>query len=308
MLSRRCLWLAGVLLLAAANACAAPLPGESALRYQIKEGDKLRYVIEEKAIAEMANASGSIKIEGTVVFDLTWQATKVGKDGKVLIEQTFDRVRVIANVPGGKLDYDSKAAGKPEDAANKQLAEAMNFFVGDKMFLALDSRGRIENLKYSKKLAAAVAKLSPGAASHARSLSEDSLRRMVGVCVPVLPEKAPAKGTTWASTLKAKFAGAVNFTLDNKYAYEGEVKRDGRTVAKIVNRPTLTLSATAGTGIDVKALSQDVSSTAYFDRASGRLVESMYSQKVELEISANGEKVTMKGNSQMRLKLVEKKE
>jgi hypothetical protein len=293
--------LAGILLLAAVSFAAPAKDGEGAFRYRFKEGEKLKYVLTEKGAMSIAG----MEFESKSVFDLTWQVTKVGKDGKVTITQTIDRVRM--DIDGAvKISYDSKAAKDPDDPVSKQIAEGLKIYVGASMILTVDGRGQIASLKFSEKLADAISKLPPAAAGISQALSEDSTRRLIGQCMPVLPEKAPVKGRPWESKFKAKFAGVVNFTLNNKFTYEGDEKRAGRTVAKIVNKPTLAVDTDPGEGkIDLK--SQEVGSTSYFDRAAGQLLEATYSQKVEMEITEKGMTLTIKGKVETTLKQADEK-
>ncbi len=306
MLSARTPWIACLLLFAVANLDGAPLPEKANLRYQFKEGQKLRYSLEEKGEMEFGIAGNQTRIETRTVFHLLWQVARVNKEGKVTVRQTLERIQMTLDLPTGKMSYDSQAGKEPDDATSKELARALKVFVGEEMTLTLDSRGQIESLKYSAKLAGEIARLPPQAASMAQVLSEDVLRRTIGQCLPAMPEKAPNKGQTWDSKLQAKMSSAVNFTLDNKYTLEGEVKRQGRTTVKIGNKPTITVTTNPGSAATIKVLKQQASSTSYFEPATGRLLESVYAQKLELEVSENGQTTTLKGGLQATLTRVEK--
>jgi hypothetical protein len=283
-------------LLFAAAPAAADAP-----RYKFKEGDTAKYVLNEQSTMFIDVGLGATKIVGDSTFDLTWKVTKVGKDGKFTITQTVGRVRVDIDTPGGKIKYDSKGQ-PPDDALGKAAAEVFGLFPGNDMTLVVDPRGNIESLKYSAKLAAALRKLPPQAAQAAASLSEESMRRMVGQCLPVLPPKEFAKGDSWTSGLKAKFAGVVNFTLDNKSTDQGEVTRGGRKLRKIVTKSKVTASADPGAPGKIEVKMQDVGSTSYFDRAAGRLAEGAYTQNIEMEVQENGKTVNIKAKTVTTLK------
>lgn len=290
-------------LFAAGLAGAAPAPDEAdLLRYRFKEGDKVKYVLEEKTVIEIDLGSGPGAVETTTTLDLAWQVAKVGKDGKYTVTQTIERVRMEFQTTRGKLNYDSKAP-KGDDPNANQWAAALGIFTGAEMTLVLDGRGQIDSLKSSEKLTKDVAGLPLWATNEAEALSEDNVRRMLGECLPLLPEKAPAKGRSWDSKLQAKFARQINLTLDNKHTYEGAEKRDDGKLEKIVTKPTLTASAGLST---IELLKQDVSSTSYFDRPAGRVRETAFTQKIELKSTQGGKSVTLKGTTDMTLKLVEK--
>ena len=297
-------WLACIAVLFAVGlAGAAPAPDENALlRYRFKEGDKVKYVLQEKIVIEIDLGTGPAAVETTTTLDLAWQVTKVGKDGKYTVTQTIERLRMEFQTTRGKLRYDSnaKAGG---DANAKQWAEALGVFTGGEMTLVLDGRGRIDGLKYSEKLATDVAGLPLWAKGTTADLSEDNFRRLLGECLPMLPEKAPAKGLSWDSKLQAKFAGQVNLTLDNKHTYEGTESRDDGKFEKIVTKPTLTVSADMSM---IDLVNQDVNGTSYFDRAAGRVRETAFMQKLELKSTQGGRAATFKGTTEVTLKLVEK--
>jgi hypothetical protein len=263
----------------------------------------LRRIIEEKITMDY-DAGMPIKIEATTAFDLTWKVTRL-MDGKATITQTVERLRLDAGGPTGKASYDSKAAQPPDDPASKQMAETLQVLSGAEMTLMVSPDGRIESLKYSQKLAAAIARQPPQAAAAMAALSEDSLRRIVGQCLPVLPAREPARGMPWTSRLEAKFAGTVDFILDNKYTYEGTVQRKEQTVAKILNKPTIRVAADPSFGT-ITIGNQEVSSTSYFNPTTGRLVASEYLQKLELKITEKDKTVTIKGDTRTTMTLVDK--
>jgi hypothetical protein len=296
-------WLACAVLFAVGLAGAAPVPDEAdLLRYRFKEGDKVKYVLQEKTVIEIDLGTGPAAVETTTTLDLAWRVAKVGKDGKYTVTQTIERLRMEFPTTRGKLNYDSQAKAGDDPNAN-QWAGALKVFTGAEMTLVLDGRGRIDSLKYSEKLAKDVAGLPLWATGSAAALSEDNVRRMLGECLPVLPEKAPARGQSWDSKLQAKFAGEVDLTLENKHTYEGAEKRGDGKLDKIVTKPTVTASAVRS---KIELLKQDVSGTSYFDRAAGRVRETAFTQKIEVKSTQGGQSVTLKGTTDVTLKLADK--
>jgi hypothetical protein len=174
------------------------------------------------------------------------------------------------------------------------------------MTLVLDPRGTVDSLKFSDKLAGAVAKLPPEVASFTATMSEDSLRRMLGQCLPALPKDAPAKDKPWDSKLEAKYAGIGKVALDNKHASEGTVTRAGRRVEKITTKAKLSFDADAGSGTTYKVVEQDLAGTSYFDRATGRLIETVFASKLTIEATRDEQKVTIKVKTETTLKPADK--
>jgi hypothetical protein len=291
------------LLLAGSFGFAAPADEESPLRYRFKEGEVIQYVLEEKGTAEFAGT----KIDATSIIDLKWRVDKVNKNGSVTLTQTMGRIRMEFDIGEKNVKYDSKAGAAPDDPVEKMLTEALGIYVGEEMVLTLDAKGNVESLKFAKKLAEAVDKLSPESKAIVNALSEDGVRRMVAQCLPPLPNAAPSEQKPWESKLSATFAGAAKFTLDNKHTYAGTVTRGGKKLDKIETASTINLAAVDPAAATVKMIEQEAKSTAHIDRASGRLIDSEYSQKVEMEITENGQTVTIKGKTKTTLKLADPK-
>jgi hypothetical protein len=298
----RGLWICCIGLLLAGLAGGAPVPKEGVLRYRFKEGETLHCTIVEKGAVEFG-AAGT-KIESTSTFDSTWKVTKVEK-GKAAITWTIDRIQMKGDTPVGAMSYDSKSDKEPDNEIGKMLAKALGAYAGGELKLLLDERGRIESVKYSDKLAAAIAGVPAELAPITRALAEDGLRRMVGQCLPVLPEQPPVKGKPWESQLKVRLDN-IDFTLNSKYTAEGESAHGGVKLEKIVNKPTIAMSVAPGSEEKLTLNKQEASATAWFNRATGRLVEAEYTQKVELDMTANGETTTIKGAVTTTLKLTGK--
>jgi hypothetical protein len=99
----------------------------------------------------------------------------------------------------------------------------------------------------------------------------------------------PGGGLTHASTTHTSPYGPIEVAWR---------RQDGAT--------ELSVSVPPGTTATVEVKEQKAGSTAYFDRSNGRLVDSTYTQKIELEIVENGMTITLKGNMEANLKLAGK--
>jgi hypothetical protein len=91
---------------------------DDTLRYKFKEGEKLHFVTEVKSTVEGGLLGDSAKVDITQMIDVTWEITKVDKDGRATVTSTLDRVRFSGTTPAGKHSYDTKD-GDPKDKAFK---------------------------------------------------------------------------------------------------------------------------------------------------------------------------------------------
>ncbi len=294
-----------LVLLAAGLASAAPVPSEDGiLRYKFKEGDRMAYTLEEKSTIDLDPGTGPMNIVAATTFDVTWQVTKVGKDGKATITQTFERVRLNAETPQGKTEYDSKTPGAPADEIGKVVAQALGALVGGETILTFDPRAGLETLKFSERLSGGLAKLPAGAGVIGTSLTEDTVRRMIAQCVPALPKEAPVRDRPWESKLDAAFQEGAKLRLQNQHKHAGTTTLNGKTLDKITTKSTLEIDSTGPAMLKVE--DQDVGSTAHFDRARGRLVESVYTQKLTLVVTVAETMLKMKATTTTTLKLAQK--
>src|SRR5262249_6666756 len=141
--------------LLAAVVCLAggrPAPAQTTLRYKFKEGDKLRYAMEQKTNMEMMVAGQNIQMEIGQNVGMTWNVLSVGKDGKAKITQKFDRIRfTMEGGPTGKVEYDSQVGKAPEGPIGEVLGPILKAMAGAEFQATMDPQGRLSDIKAPEK-------------------------------------------------------------------------------------------------------------------------------------------------------------
>jgi hypothetical protein len=288
------------LLIAAGLAGCGPAEKEP-LRYQFKKGDRINYVIDEKSITEAANNANLPPTEFALTLDVAWQVTDVTADGKIAISQTIERIRANQSTLLGKGSYDSDEVRFPTADYERRLAKALRPFVDADVTLILDSRGTLDNVQYSEQLKSDLSQFDAMTADAASILSEQQIRRRIGLCLPALPEQSPTKGQQWDSQLKLVGKGRVIF--DQKHTYEGPVAHGGKTMEKITTRSQMTVGDDPATS---RMDEQDINCVSYLDRSTGRLVESVFAQNVTVSRILGKDTFTLTTKLDLTMKLVEK--
>jgi hypothetical protein len=294
---------AGLLAVIAALA-APPAQAQTELRYRFKEGEKLAFVQDQKMKMTMNPMGQDIEMQTSQTSDITWTILGVEKDGKAKLTLRFDRIRFSMDGPTGKFEYDSKDDKEPDDPVGKVLAPIFRATTGADFTLTMDTRGRTSDIKVPEKVSDTIKNLQGGAAL-AGGFGEEGLKRMVDQGYLVLPEGPVTKGKSWESKTEAK-APFGKITMDNTCTYEGPTTEGDRKLEKVALKPKMTLDADPAAAFTLNLKEQDAKGTALFDNNAGRLVESSVTQKMEMEITVNGQTITQKSETTVTLKLREK--
>jgi hypothetical protein len=183
---------------------AAPAPARGAsLRYQFKEGDTLKYVVEKKTETHSSTPGYERVVVSTRTYDVTWKVTRVDADGNARMTLTVDRVQYVEDdgFPG-KVEFDSRKDKNPTGmpALVRVLSAVLQAQSGAPFTCTMSPRGEVSDFKVPKKLADAVKNT---AGLHAL-YSPESFRQLLacrgGV---VLPEDAVHPDASWHDKTEA---------------------------------------------------------------------------------------------------------
>jgi hypothetical protein len=294
------------LVLVVGAAAAAPVGEEHALRYKFKEGEKLRYTLEQKMTMDMSVLGNDVKMEMNQTMETTWHITAVDKDGKARMTQTIDRIRMTMDGPTGKIEFDSKESKEGDDPISKVLIPILKGMVGGEITMTMDSRGQFSDVKLSEKYAKALKNMPAGGGLGGDFMSEDGIKRLITQSAMTLPEGGVTKGKSWSSKHDAKMGQLGKMVVDTRYAYEGMETRRDKKVYKISMKPTVSIEADPGAPVAIKLKSQDTKGSAYFDNEAGRLLDTDMVQNLEMELDVMGQNITQKIKSTTSLKLADK--
>jgi hypothetical protein len=120
----------------------------------------------------------------------------------------------------------------------------------------------------------------------------------------VFPAEAIEKGHTWQNKA-TQMMPTGTMTLDSKYTYEGEEKKEDETLDKFSVTLTMALEADSRTrGPKIEITKQDTKGTMLFDQTEGFLAESTLEQSVSMKVTSGDTILNQTVKNSMTLKVV----
>jgi len=255
------------------------------LRWHFKEGEKLRYTIEEKMMTKMkAQEKRSFVMSQNLVLDTTWTVQRVDKSGKAALSVTIQRIRFQADGEADakvKIKYDSKDGKEPKDQPAKGVAQMFQAMVAGPITLDMSALGEVSNLKLSEKTTAAL-QTDLGrelAGFFGDTFAPEGIQRRLTEAMVILPKDAPATGGSWKHSAAADVAKPAGTYL-RTYTYKGSETRQGREVERIDVKAELVPTGEKG----LKIKKQSGQGVIYFDRDAGTMAKSEVRFKLSLDM------------------------
>ena len=228
-------------LLAAASAGAA-----EPLRWKLKSGEDLNYVMDRKIDGKLDLSGAEITFTVSMVFDTTWKVKAVAADGTADIEQTLDRMQIAMSSPlGGDLEYDSAKPTKPDSPAWGQV-EPMISMLGETFKWKINPQGTVTDVELPAKLQETFDKQKGGGNRQGgfgignNMFSERGIKEFIEKSVLPLPEKTPEGDGTWTQEFENVIPKLGTQTSETSYSFAGQGSEDGKPVAKITAKTELT--------------------------------------------------------------------
>lgn len=290
------------LVLAVCVVSSRALQAQTTLQYQFKKGDTLRYVL---TVAQKGTNKGDdMEFNGaqSQSIEMTWQVESVDEKGTAKIALRFDRAKLMAQGPKEMREVSSDAKEEPTDEAAKSmyaLAKALAKFQGS---FTVSARGEIQNVTVPASVLKEM-KAVPGAEKASESWAEEHLQSTLKDNILLVPPTAIAKGKSWKNSVKGQ-SPFGKLSGDMHYVYDGSVERDGRKVEKFLLRPKFKIEPDPKAQIAITIKAFESEGTAYFDNATGRLVEVASTQRLEVEAESMGKTYSQKTETTNGFKLL----
>ncbi len=294
-----------VALLSAWSLAALPATAQTTLRYKFKEGDALKYVVEQKMKMTMSIMGKDIDMNMDQSSEMGWSVGKVNDKGDAEITVKFGRSKMSMNSPMGKVEVDSNSTQQPDDQFGQILYKVVKGLAEMEVTATVSPLGEFSDLKIPDKSLKALQNI-PGGEAFGDLLSPDGLKRMMSQSGIVMPKEPVTAGKTWNSKneMKLPFGKMI---AEIEYKYAGPTEKDGRTLEKITLKPKAEIQPGKDAPIAMKVKSQEGTGTALFDNAAGKLIEVSNQQNMEMEADNMGIAFTMRMTQATTMRLVEKK-
>ncbi len=299
MISRRMSFV--VAALAGWSLTAAAASAQTTLRYQFKEGDTLKYVLEQKMKMTMNVLGNNVDMTMDQSSDLSWIIQSVDKKGDAKITIKFGRNKMTLDMPTGKVEVDSNNTQEPDDPVGQVLYKVIKGLSGLEVSGKISPIGEFTDITLPEKALKELQNI-PGGDMFGDMLSPDGLKRMMSQSGLVMPKDAVSKGAKWKSKNEMKLPfGKMVAEVD--YTYDGPVEKDGRSLEKIGVKPKASIEPTPNAPFSLKLKSHEGGGTALFDNSAGRLLEVSNTQNMEMEIEIMGMTISQKMVQTMTMKL-----
>ncbi|MGH7223657.1 MAG: DUF6263 family protein [Gemmataceae bacterium] len=262
------------------------------LQWKFKKGQVFYQIFTTETSQVMTVMNNVVSQKQKQTFYLQWTPEKkVG--GKWIVAQTIIGVKMDIDIGGSPIKYDSTAANHPRNSVH----DFFKALVGAEFKLSLDAR-TLEIIhidgreKFVKKLAAANKQMKP---LIDKILSEDALKEMADASFGLL--MGPARpGDSWTKRRQVDMGPIGIYQNNLRCTYDGREDKLDKITVKITTKYLLPHNQ-KGVGklpfrIHKANLSGDGTGFLYFDRAKGRLANSVISVTLggTLAIEIGGEK------------------
>ncbi|MBL8797743.1 MAG: hypothetical protein JNM56_27845 [Planctomycetia bacterium] len=300
--------------------CALPVwaQDKADLKWKFEKDKTIYQELTTETTQDMKVMGMDVKQKQKQTFYFSWKPTEQ-KDGKWIIKQRIDGVKMEIEIGGNKIAYDSEAPG----AGNNPLADFFKELKGSEFTLTVGSDMKVEKVEgradFLSRLGKSQQQMKPLLEN---ILSEDALKQMADPSFAVVPNGEADKDKTWKYNSKLNLGpiGSYDTTYDYKYVGKDEKNKD---LDKIAVTTTLKYSApgsdTPGAGLPFKIKSASLegkngTGTVLFDAKAGRIDTSEMNLTLEgkLDIEIGGmattvelkqtQKTTVKGSDTPQLK------
>lgn len=278
---------AGAVLLACWAAGAAN--GEQLLRLKFQPGE----VREDQMVQEIrqnlrpAGDAPPMLITTTQSMDIRMKVESVDEQGTATLTQTIERLRIkMQSAQGVLMDFDTAEGKEPEGMA-KMLTPMLETMIKKPIRLRLTTRSEVAEIKLPQGMLEGLNKVG-GAGQGGSLFTPDWLKQMAELAV--LPEQPVNPGQTWSCQRAMKASPLGDQTVESTYRYEGVETRNGKSLQKI---SLATAFKTDGAKPDgqVGIREQATKGTLYLDSAAGRIVDSVATTTMKMDIEVFGQKM-----------------
>src|SRR5262245_18721146 len=287
--------------LAAWSLTAATASAQTTLRYKFKEGDTLKYVLEQKMKMTMNVMGNDIEINMDQSSDMAWSIGKVDDKGNAKITVKFGRQKMSMKSPMGNIEVDTNNSQEPDDPLGQTLYKVTKALAGVEVSGTVNPQGEYSHVVVPDKALKEFQEL-PGSANFGDMFSPDGIKRMLSQSGLIMPKEAVSKGKTWKNKTEMKLP-IGKMLAEVEYTYNGPEEKGGHTLEKIALKPKATLEPDKNSPIAMKLKSHSAKGTAYFDNEAGRLQEVVTQQTMEMEADVMGMAFTQKMTQTMTMRL-----
>jgi hypothetical protein len=244
------------------------------LRWKLSPGKTM--ILTSTQNVDMAVAGMKQKIE--TESNLSVKVVEEVDSNHFKIESAIERLKMDMTLPPpiGKVSIDSDSDEAPSSPFLGPVVENIKKSVKQPATAVVSLLGETSDIK----LPEAAAAQGPGA---------PALQDMMKSVLMRLPDEAVRPGSTWTEVVENNAQGAA-MKVTNDYTYKGTEEVDGKTLERIEVVSKIEMEANE----QIKLGETESSGWVLFDNELGRLHSSEIQQTINLQVSAQGQKMDQK--------------
>lgn len=277
---------------------------KTTLRYEFKEGDTLKYVVESSMQSMMNINLMVVTTKMSQSSEMVWTVKSVDRTGKADLKIKFGRQKTTSESAQIKTEIDSEMKEEPNDELGKTLYKLAKTMSRLEFSATLSPTGEFSDIKIPEQIIKELEKTKNPLLNE--TVTAVGLQRTLNQTALLLPKEPVEKGQSWKSqsSLPMPFGKMI---LDIDHEFAGTTTQDGRKLAKITLKPKAQFELAENSRIAAKLKSQEGMGNALFDVSTGRLVEVTTRRTMDLELEVSGTTVSQRVEQSSTMRLVEKK-
>lgn len=174
----------------------------------------------------------SIKVQGGAdrvqrheqTFFFKWlPKDHIAEADKWVVTQTIEGARMVIDIAGNQVKYDSTAAPEPGSLAQPSLADFFGKLVGHEFTVTFGKDMTVEKVDGREDFIKKVGGINPQMeAILKKMLTEEALRQMVNPTFGLNPPSQQPVGGTWDNTTTMNLGPLGMYEMTTKYTYKGK--------------------------------------------------------------------------------------
>ncbi len=289
----------GALVLSALVVAAPSIQAET-LRWKLKPGDTLHYVIEQKSVSTLKENGKEVRKSSiSKTIDLSRSVKRVDGSGNAEMTQKFERVRIHVDTGLQKIDFDSD---QDDDRTNARMMAPLKAMVGAEFTFKMTPEGAVSDVQIPAKVAKALRE-GAGSSGSAEPFSEDKYKKAMVDASVAFPKTDLAKGQSWSQIMTVPVPPLGTETHTKTYTLEGPgdapgVQKIGLDIKVELKRDPSTPES------DIKPISHTIKGTFLFDNEAGRMTSSDVLDKNDVAYKFQNADITSTEEQTSTMKLV----
>lgn len=270
------------------------------LRWRLEPQSKYRVTLVQKVETETTFGGKPLKLGYQATMVKNWLVTAVDEQGTATIELSFERIAVRSELPpADAVEYDSASARTPTGEA-KQLATAIQPFLGAKFTAKLASHGEWVDYQPSPELAESLAKLDDQSPLK-KLFARDGVREMFRQGFLLCSTEPVAAGGEWSHSTETT-TGIGRVKQSTTYRYEGPDTPAAGALDKVSATTRIEWNSAPSGSASRELKRQRQTATYRFDSTQGHLVDSDVNQQLTTESRVRGTLIETQLTSSLRVK------